>query len=275
QVLDLGFQRRPAAAGIPRRLGHLAALVDQAVDAVAPAREVLARARVARDDHRPAAALEPEAEGRLDRFVLDQEGADSHGAGLEDLPLLDLGDAHVRRPPLVHVRAAHLDVPAQVVEQLVDLALRPGGSPDLEGRILAGDPARDQQVPEVDRVVGVMMRDEEGRPLHGPHPGLDQLGADTGAGGDEESRVAEREERRGAPSLRVGRWTSRAEQNRAHLASDTSMPMLRPRPVQNRPTTLPFASISIPSAPGTFGRPGIVKMSPAYATTKPAPADSA
>src|SRR5262249_40225183 len=263
KVLDLFFQRRPAATRIPRRLGHLAALVDQAVDAVAPAHEVFARACIARDDDRPAAAVEAEAEGRLDRIVLDQERAHPNGPGVEDLSLLDLGDAHHRRPPIVHVRATHLDVPVEIVEQLVDLSLRAGRAPDLERSVLAGDPPRDQQVAEVDRVVRVVMRDEEGRPLHGAHAGLDQLGADAGAGIDEKSRVAEREERRGAPSLRVGRWTSRAEQNRAHLASDTSMGAERLRSVQNSPTTLPFASISTPSAPGTFGRPGMVRMSPA------------
>ena len=46
------------------------------------------------------------------------------------------------------------------------------------------------------------------------------------------------------------------------------------REPQNNPTTLPSASTSIVSAPGVLGSPGIVRMSPAYATTKPAPAAS-
>src|SRR5206468_11752606 len=45
--------------------------------------------------------------------------------------------------------------------------------------------------------------------------------------------------------------------------------------LQKSPTMLPLASMSIPSAPGTLGSPGIVRLSPAYATTKPAPAERA
>src|SRR3989442_794292 len=82
------------------------------------------------------------------------------------------------------------------------------------------------------------------RPIPRPYASLDQLSTDARAGIDEKPLIPEREERRGASSLRVGRWTSRTEQNRAHLASDTSMPARRSRPVQNSPTTLPFASIS-------------------------------
>ena len=42
---------------------------------------------------------------------------------------------------------------------------------------------------------------------------------------------------------------------------------------QNRPVITPFASTSIFSAAGRFGRPGIVMMSPVSATMKPAPAE--
>src|SRR5207245_6252894 len=70
--------------------------------------------------------------------------------------------------------------------------------------------------------------------------------------------------------LWVGSWALGAEEDYAHRHCDTSI-----APVQNRPTTFPVASMSMVSAPGTFGRPGIVRMSPAYATTKPAPAESA
>ena len=35
----------------------------------------------------------------------------------------------------------------------------------------------------------------------------------------------------------------------------------------------PLAAMDMPSAAGTFGSPGIVMMSPALATTKPAPAE--
>src|SRR3954463_15545450 len=41
----------------------------------------------------------------------------------------------------------------------------------------------------------------------------------------------------------------------------------------DKPTIAPFADTDIPSAAGTFGNPGIVMMSPALATTKPAPAE--
>src|SRR3954468_21532731 len=41
----------------------------------------------------------------------------------------------------------------------------------------------------------------------------------------------------------------------------------------DKPTIAPFADTDIPSAAGTLGSPGIVMMSPALATTKPAPAD--
>ena len=43
--------------------------------------------------------------------------------------------------------------------------------------------------------------------------------------------------------------------------------------VQNRPLIRPFSSTSIFSAAGTFGRPGMVMMSPVRATMKPAPAE--
>ena len=41
---------------------------------------------------------------------------------------------------------------------------------------------------------------------------------------------------------------------------------------QKSPVILPSSQTSIPSAAGTFGSPGIVIISPAYATMKPAPA---
>ena len=42
---------------------------------------------------------------------------------------------------------------------------------------------------------------------------------------------------------------------------------------QNSPTMLPSGFTAMCSAAGSFGSPGIVMMSPACATTKPAPAD--
>lgn len=41
---------------------------------------------------------------------------------------------------------------------------------------------------------------------------------------------------------------------------------------QNRPEITPSSSMSMSAAAGTLGRPGMVVMSPASATTKPAPA---
>src|SRR3982751_4636403 len=43
---------------------------------------------------------------------------------------------------------------------------------------------------------------------------------------------------------------------------------------QNNPTILPSAPTSMESADGTFGRPGIVMISPQIATTNSAPAES-
>ena len=43
---------------------------------------------------------------------------------------------------------------------------------------------------------------------------------------------------------------------------------------QNRPTIRPSGPTSIASAAGTFGRPGIVMISPQIATTNSAPAES-
>ena len=43
---------------------------------------------------------------------------------------------------------------------------------------------------------------------------------------------------------------------------------------QNSPLIRPSSSTSIFSAAGTFGKPGIVMMSPVRATRKPAPADT-
>ena len=46
------------------------------------------------------------------------------------------------------------------------------------------------------------------------------------------------------------------------------------RRCQNRPTILPSGPTSMESAEGTFGRPGMVMISPQIATTNSAPADS-
>src|SRR3972149_1665274 len=136
EVLVLPPDRGPAAAGNPRGLRHLAAFVDEAVHALAPADEVLGRPRVARDHDAPAAALEAVAEGGLDGVVVDAEGAHRHAAGLEDLALLDLRHRHARALALDHVGAADLDVPAAEVGEPVHLSLRPGRPPHLEGRVL-------------------------------------------------------------------------------------------------------------------------------------------
>src|SRR5215468_2084180 len=42
-----------------------------------------------------------------------------------------------------------------------------GRTPHLERRVLTDDPARDDQVREVDDVIGVMVRDEDARPIVG------------------------------------------------------------------------------------------------------------
>ena len=93
---------------------------------------VLAGPRVAGDHQAPPLAVEAVAERRLDGIVLDQERGDLHAVAIEDLALLDLGDAHRRWLAVDHVPAAHLDVPVQVVEQLVHLPPRAGGAVDLE-----------------------------------------------------------------------------------------------------------------------------------------------
>ena len=43
---------------------------------------------------------------------------------------------------------------------------------------------------------------------------------------------------------------------------------------QNNPEMTPLSSISMLSAAGSLGRPGMVMMSPVYTTTKPAPAET-
>src|SRR5205807_9490927 len=107
-----------------------AALVDEDVGGVAPAHQVLARARVAGDDDAPAAPLEVEAERRLDRVVLDEKRAHLDAAHVHEPALLDLRHADPGRLALAHVGAAHLDVPAEVVEELLDLPAGAGGTPD-------------------------------------------------------------------------------------------------------------------------------------------------
>ena len=124
---------------------------------------------------------------------------------------------HVRRPPLVHVRPADLDVPAQIIEELVDLALRSGRAPDLEWRVLAGDPSGDEQMTQIDRVIGVVMRDEHRGPVVRPHAGLHELHADPGAGVHQEAlAAAERHERGGAATRGVRRRRAGTEQARPH-----------------------------------------------------------
>ena len=133
-----------------------------------------------------------------------------------DLAFLDLGDLHEGRLALVHVGAAHLDVPVEILEELVDLARRPRRAPHLERRVLPDDPARDEQVAEVDGVVGMMVRDEDARPVVGTHAGLDELHAHARARIDEEALVPEAKERGGTPPRGIGRRRARAEEDGAH-----------------------------------------------------------
>src|SRR5260370_40253937 len=97
QVADLLLETGPPAPRIPRGLGHLAALVDQHVDALAPADQVLAGPRVAGDHDAAPAALEVAAGGGTDWVVLARERADRDAARLHDAPLLYLGDRHRAR----------------------------------------------------------------------------------------------------------------------------------------------------------------------------------
>ena len=69
----------------------------------------------------------------------------------------------------------------------------------------------------------------------------------------------------------------------ATTAETISMTMIRKQPAHHRSSRQLRATTArrsrrsgftaMPSAAGTFGRPGIVMMSPAFATTKPAPAE--
>ena len=73
---------------------------------------------------------------------------------------------------------------------------------------------------EVDRVIGVVMRDEDRRPVVGAQAGLHHLHADARAGVDQEMRgAAERDERGRAAPLGIGRWSTGAEKDRAHGAT--------------------------------------------------------
>src|SRR5215510_5326721 len=216
EVLDLRLEARPATVRIPRGLGHLAALVDEAVHALAPADQVLRRTRVAGDDHAAAAALEQKAHGRLHRVVVHVEGAHGDSAHLEDLALLELSNGNTGPLALHHVMAADLDVPVEVVEELLHLPLRPRRSPHLEGRVLPRDPARDQEVPQVDDVVGVVMCDEHSRPVVRAHARLHELDAHAGARVDEELLVTVAEQRGWTAALRIGRGRTGAEEDGAH-----------------------------------------------------------
>src|SRR5262249_40179339 len=110
----------------------------------------------------------------------------------------------------------HLDVPVQILEELVDLARRARRAPHLERRVLPDDPARDEQVAEIDGVVGMMMRDEDARPVVGAHAHLDELHARARARVDEEALVPEAQERRRPTPRGIGRWRARAEKDGAH-----------------------------------------------------------
>jgi hypothetical protein len=148
--------------------------------------------------------------------VLHHEGAHRHLVRLEDLPLLDLGDEYLGRPAVVHVRATDVDVPGEIVQQEVHLAPRARGPVHLEGRVLARDPARDEEMAQVDDVVRVVMRDEHRRPVIGAHARLDELDAHARARVHQEALLAQRQERGGPAALRVGRGRAGAEQHGAH-----------------------------------------------------------
>src|SRR5438477_21580 len=103
-------------------------------------------ARVTGDDQAAALGVEAIAEGRLDGVVLDEERRHAQAVALEDAALLDLGHLHAGRLALVHVRAPDLDVPLEVVQQLVDLAAGAGRAVHGQRRVLPHDPARDQEM---------------------------------------------------------------------------------------------------------------------------------
>jgi hypothetical protein len=95
--------------------------------------KVLRGPRIAGDDHAPAPALEAIAHGRLHGIVIHREGAHRHPAHLEDLALFDLGDGHPWPLALDHVMAANLDVPVEIVEELVHLPPGAGGPHTSKG----------------------------------------------------------------------------------------------------------------------------------------------
>jgi hypothetical protein len=65
------------------------------------------------------------------------------------------------------VGATDLDVPVEIVEELVHLPPGAGRPPHFERRVLPDDPARDQEMGEIDDVIGVVVRDEDARPIIG------------------------------------------------------------------------------------------------------------
>src|SRR5215470_16736842 len=94
-----------------RGLGHLAALVDETIHALAPADQVLRGARVTGHDHAATATLEQKAHGRLHGVVVHVEGAHGDSTHLEDLSLFELSNCNTGPVALHHVMAADLDVP--------------------------------------------------------------------------------------------------------------------------------------------------------------------
>ena len=223
EIADLSSDGRPAAAGHPRRRRHLAALVHEHVHAAAPGMR-FSHGRVSPETTRSCPRRRT---GSPNAGVTDRARPGTprrRPSRSSTWPSSIIGHPHLGgcRPACAR---EDVDVPAQPVEQLVHLAPGAGGAVDFERGVLSDDPARDQQVTEVDRVVGVVMRDEDRRPIVRADAGLHELPADARARVHQEPLGVADDDERGRPAaLGLGGGEPGAEQERAHGGDTTSRP---------------------------------------------------
>ncbi len=166
-------------------------LVDEHIHARRSLRQRLVGCRVARDHQRRALGVEPPGISVLDGIVVDLDRRGPPVVALDALARRDL--AHVDAPRLIGQaggEAADLDVPVQQPQEIVHVLLQARRADQAERPLVEQDPARDQEVAEVDAVVRVHVGDEHGVYVARAVAGLDQAPHRTRAAVDQDAVVA-------------------------------------------------------------------------------------
>ena len=198
----------------------LHAFVDQHVRAVRVPDQVLAGAGVARQHDPAVLRFEQVAEGLVQRVVLHVEGGDPDPVDLGGEALVDLVDDDVRHSArrLADLHP-HFEIGPVHFQQSVDHRPDARRPVDVPRRVAAVDPAADDEMPEVDIVVGVQVGDEQMVHLVRPHPRLDHPRDDARAAVDDEVVGARPDRVARAAPLGVGKRQPGSQQADLHALS--------------------------------------------------------